>query len=106
MNTGAMRHLMKLEKPTQNRESSGGIKQYYEPVTDIRAEINQLSGRALEAAQAIKSEVTVRLKVRYRADMKDNMRLIYDNQIYQVQYMIDPTMRKSELHVYCSISPL
>lgn len=64
--------------------------------------IEPLRGRELFAAQEHSSETEVRIRIRYRDDVTDRMRVVHDGKYYEIQSVIDPELRHRELELMCS----
>ena len=107
MRAGRLRWLVDLQHSPepQNRGELGGYEAQWVSLAEIWADINPLSGRALEAAQARHSEVTVEIRIRYRADITDGMRIVYRGVTYAIQYSLNLKNAYREMSLYCSVGP-
>lgn len=106
MFAGKLRHKVDIE-----HQSAGSPQQFGtgEPdvawivfLNDIWAAVEPLSGRELFAAQEFHSEVTTRIRLRYRDGITAAMRVAFESRHYNILYIIDPEERHRELHLLCS----
>ncbi len=87
--------------PAQN--SYGEPQTSWEAVaTDIWAAVEPIQGREFWAQQQVQSEVTVRVRIRYRSDIDAGMRVIYGSRILVIESVIDPKEAHEELQLMCS----
>lgn len=78
LKAGRLRHRLRIEAPTRTQNATtGSTTTTWTTVAEhIAAAIEPLSANALIQAQAVKSKVTVRLVIRYRAGLTADMRFI------------------------------
>lgn len=73
-------------------------------VYTVWASVEPLSGREFFAAQQVNSEVSVKIRMRYRSDAPtSDMRGFYNGKTYEVVAVIDVEERHDELHVLCKV---
>jgi SPP1 family predicted phage head-tail adaptor len=106
MQAGRLRHKVDIEQlvtgsPDQTPEGEPDAS-WSVLYNDIWAAVEPLSGRELFAAQEHHSEVTTRIRVRYRSDITAKMRAVFNGENYNILAVIDPEMRHRELHLMCS----
>lgn len=71
-------------------------------LAEVWAAVEPLTGREFWAQQQVQSEITVRVKVRYRSDITTGMRVVYNEAIYMIKSIIDPLEKHEELHLMTS----
>lgn len=104
MRSGQLRHSVTIERRVATRDAFGGASDQWEPVfPNIAASIEPLSGRELYSAQQHHSEVTVRIRVRFRTGVVPAHRVMFGGQPYSVLHVINKDQRSVELHLMCSI---
>lgn len=103
MDIGQLRHQVTIERPAETRGQMGSQKKAWAPICQTWARVQPLSGRALEVAQALHSEVTVKITMRFRADVDGTCRVTYRGQVYAVQYVLNPEEANRELQLYCTV---
>lgn len=108
MRAGRLRHQVILEWWQQGeRTESGATPEGWQAESGYRsAEVEQLSGRTLFAAQEANAETTARIRIRYRADIAaatgKNLRLRHGDVTYQLEGRpIDLGGRRRELELMC-----
>lgn len=106
MNAGRLRHRVTIQAPTRTQDpDTGAMTTTWAPVATVSAEITPLSVRDLFAAQAVKSQVQVRIVIRHRAGMRHDMRLVgQDGTVYIPQgFLADPVTGREWLTIPCSV---
>lgn len=103
---GRLRHLVTHQAlvagSPQQSPSGEPDEAWADLVTGIFAGVEPLMGRELFVAQEMHSEVTVRIRERYRPGVDAKQRVIWGEKIYNIQYIIDPEERHEELLLMCS----
>ena len=101
----------KLNKRVSIEESvavSPAVNEFGEPnvvwdeLAEVWAAMEPLTGREFWAQQQVQSEITVRIRIRYRDDIVAGMRVVYNQAIYMIKNVIDPLEKHEELHLMCS----
>lgn len=92
MQAGRLRHRVNIEQPVETQNEIG------EPITtwqvfaeNVPAAIEPLSGREFYAAQQEQSDVTTRIRIRWRRGVTELMRLVH---------VTDATTSPEEVDVY------
>ena len=86
---------------------SGGVDELGQPIQSLAplftcwAAVEPLTGREYLAAAALVSEVTARIRMRYRPGMTSQDRVIHNGTVYQIQSVIDVRSENRELHLMC-----
>ncbi|KIN13486.1 phage head closure protein [Halomonas sp. KHS3] len=89
-----------------DRTDSGATPEGWQPGGKVWAEVEQLRGRTLFAAQEANAETTARIRMRYRADIAAAtgkiLRLRHGGMTYQLEGRpIDLGGRRTELELMC-----
>ncbi|MFS7239302.1 phage head closure protein [Serratia proteamaculans] len=111
MRTGTMRHRVTIQNFTTIELPSGQEKEVWADVATVWAEVKAISGRELVASGAEKSEVTVRIWLRYRADVSSASRILWRQQGHErmayniVAAIPDPEASRLELLCKGGIKP-
>ena len=102
MKTGQLDQRISVER------LSGGVDELGQPLPDTWAPlftcwaaVEPLAGREYLAAAALVSEVTARIRMRYRPWMTSQDRVIHNGAVYQIQSVIDVRSENRELHLMC-----
>ncbi|MDC9623754.1 phage head closure protein [Xenorhabdus sp. XENO-7] len=100
MQAGRLRNRITLQNFTQARLPSGQKVQEWQDIATVWAEVKHISGRELLASGAALSEATVRVWLRYRADITSASRLVFKGQVYDIQAVI-PDGKCTQLELLC-----
>lgn len=102
MRPGEMRHRVTLQKPALSRSSTGQPSKNWETVTLLWAKIEDLSGREyFIAQQAPTAQVTTRVTIRWRVGVKPEMRILYEDRIFDIKAVLEPEGRRRWLQIMC-----
>jgi SPP1 family predicted phage head-tail adaptor len=85
---GGINRNVKIQSKSASVDSFGQPIDTWTDLIDCLATIESVSGREFIGGQAIQSEVTQIVTVKYRNWIKPNMRVLYGTRIFQVMYMI------------------
>jgi SPP1 family predicted phage head-tail adaptor len=90
MGAGRLRHRVSIEALTTDLDSDGAQVEDWTDAFGQRfsAEISPLSGREMIAAAAVQSEVTTRIRIRYRAGVTASMRVNHRGTVYDIKAVI------------------
>lgn len=92
MRIGKLRHRVTIEKSGRTQDpETGEITLGWQAMATVWATVEPLSAKEFIAAQAGQSEVTARIKMRYRGDIGPTMRAKYRGQVYNIHGVLpDP----------------
>lgn len=93
MRIGPLRHRITIQKPGYEQDpETGAMKPTWENLAKgVAASIEYLSVREYISAQAGQSEITARIKIRYREGLDSTMRILHKGKIYNMkQPLPDP----------------
>ena len=71
-------------------------------LVNIAAQVYDLRGNELVAAQQVHNEVFTNIKIRYRSTILPSMRVVFRGLNYNILAVIDRDKRNIELELYCS----
>ena len=85
LKAGNLRHRVTLQRKqqTQNPQTGAMVTTWVTEAT-VPAAVEPLSAREFIAAQAVQSDVSVRIRVRYRPGITSAMRLLHDGKVYGI----------------------
>lgn len=75
MLAGKLRYKVMLQKPTTTKSGGGSITDNYVDWIQVSAAIEPLTPREYFAAQAVNSDITVRIRVRFRPGLDARLRV-------------------------------
>ena len=101
MNIGDLRHRITLQECVSGQNEAGQPIQEWHDVATVWAAIEPLRGREYWAAAQVQSEVTTRIRIRYRSGIRPDMRVLYGGRVFNVTAVIDPEERHHELQLMC-----
>ena len=84
------------------KDAMGAPDTAWADVATVYADVRNLSGRALFAAQEAQSEVTATIEIRYRAGVTAAMRAVHSGVVYDIKAVIDPDACKERLLLQCA----
>lgn len=110
MNPGRLRHRVRIEKEDYLRDSHGDI--IRDPITGetsrgwvevatVWAAVEPLQGREFFESGAVQSQVTTRIRMRYRPGLTPAMRLVHGDDVHEIEAIIDPQTRHEQLQIMC-----
>lgn len=83
-------------------DSFGQPNTSWEELDTVWAAVEPLTGREFWAQQQVQSEITSRIRIRYRSDVLVGMKIEYNSRTYVIKYMIDNLEAHRELSLMCS----
>ena len=85
MQAGSLRHRVTLQRKQQTQNpQTGALLTAWVTEAIVRAAVEPLSAREFVAAQAVQSNVSVRITVRYRPGITAAMRILHDGKVYGI----------------------
>ena len=100
MRSGMLRHRVTLQRFQQGQDAYGGPVKTWEDVAIVWASLEAMSGREFFASQQAQSEVTQRIRIRYRAGVTADMRVIHNGKVFNIVAPL-PDNRGRELVLMC-----
>jgi len=94
--------ISQLVTGSPTKDEFGQPNTSWEEIDTVWCAIEPLSGREFWAQQQVQSEITVRIKIRYRSDIIMGMKGEYGGKTYMIQNIIDPQEEHRELQLMCS----
>lgn len=103
MNAGRLDQRVTIERHQfiSQDPSTGEELRDWVPVAAVWAAVEPLNGREFIAAQAVQSEVTTRIRLRYRPDLNTADRINHNGTLYDIQTIINPRSGNRELVLMC-----
>lgn len=85
ISAGKLRHRITIQRCVISQDSAGNIGSTWEDVAEVWAAVEPLSAREFIAAQATLSKVVARITIRYRDDVRADMRIVHGGDIYNIE---------------------
>lgn len=107
MRAGDLRHRIRLQRRSETRDALNQPATSWVDVAALWAEVLPLAGRKLMVGQAIHSEVTHTIGIRYQAQFASprevaKMRILYNDRIFNIHASIDVEERHKMIELSCS----
>jgi SPP1 family predicted phage head-tail adaptor len=101
MNAGRLRHRVTIQEPVVARNGYNEAITTWSTVATVWASVEPLSGREFFAAEHVQSEITHRVKMRYRSGVAPTMRVVHDGRYLMVEAVINYAERGTDLQLMC-----
>ncbi len=107
LTSGELNRRITLQQRTVMQDSFGEPMAVWSNLASLWAGIQPLSGRELELAKKVSSEVTHRITIRYQASLTDTsataaLRLLYRNRTFNVHAVLNEEETNVLLHLLAS----
>ena len=101
MKAGQLDQRVTVERFSRTEDELGQPIEAWAPLFTCWAEVSPLVGREFIAAQAAQSEVTARIRMRFRPWMTAEDRVIHNGTTYNIVSLIDVRSDHRELVLMC-----
>lgn len=102
MQAGQLRRRVTIQQRSATQDEYGQPLTDWTDVATVYAAVEPLNGRELLAAQAVNSEVSHNVTIRYRAGVTPAMRLNYGGRLFNIHAVLDENERHRMLTLQCS----
>ena len=101
MKAGQLDQRVTVERFSSTEDELGQPIEAWAPLFTCWAAVEPLTGREYIAAQAAVSEVTAKIRMRFRPWMTAEDRVIHEGTTYGIESVIDVRSANRELHLMC-----
>ncbi|WP_038207890.1 phage head closure protein [Xenophilus azovorans] len=101
MQAGKLGQRVVIERLVQGQGPIGQPINEWVTLATVWAAVEPLNGREFFAADAAQSEVTTRIRMRYRDDITSADRIDHEGTLYDIQSIINPRSGDAELVLMC-----
>lgn len=101
MQAGRLRHRIIIQEHQITRDTYQGEIEAWGEVATVWAEVSPISGREFILQQRAEAEVTHRVRLRYRAGLKPQMRVLFSGRVLQIEAVLNQEERHRELVLMC-----
>lgn len=105
MQAGRLNQRVLIERYTEGQDEIGQPVMEWVPLTTVWAAVEPLNGREFITADAGQSEITTRIRLRYRAELQPTDRINHESTLYDIQSIINPRSGDAELVLMCKAMP-
>jgi len=95
------RHRISFEKEAKVPDGHKGFVVTWQTVCEVWASVDPLSGREYFYAQQIQNTISHRIRIRYRADITEAMRIKHAGRYFSIESIIDMGERREFLELRC-----
>lgn len=99
---GELRQRVFIQQPVTEEDGYGGKPVTWITVGSAWAKVEPLSGREYFFAHQIQAEVSHRITLRYRQDVREDMRLSVNGRILEIESILDLDEGHQFLEILCS----
>lgn len=101
MNAGELRHKITIQKLENSQDSFGQPVENWPDVVTVWASVNPIVGKEFFAAETVNSEVTHRIRMRYKSGITPSMRVKFKDRFFSIKSVINYQERNIELQLMC-----
>ncbi len=105
MRAGELNKRIKISQEVAGSPAADSLGQpnlYWEEVDTVWGAIEPITGREFWAQQQVQSEITARIRIRYRTDLAAGMKAECGGKTYIIKNVIDPREGHAELQLMCA----
>lgn len=89
MIVGRLDRRITIEQPTASQDAYGEPVESWGALATVWAQVQPLRGEERFEAQQVGAERTVRFRIRYRSDVTEQMRVVYDGDVYDITAVLE-----------------
>lgn len=101
MKVGQLRHRITFQRKAKVQNEYGEEIADWVDVASVWASVNPISGREFFAAEAVNSEVTHKINMRYRSGITPDMRVKFKERYFQIIVVMNLQEKNVELQLLC-----
>jgi SPP1 family predicted phage head-tail adaptor len=101
MQAGKLRHRVILQTPTITANSYGEPIETFVNTATIWASVEPLSGRDYFKSMKDNAEITHKVTIRYRSDIKPTLRFLFGTRVFDILYFTLPDNRNISVECWC-----
>jgi SPP1 family predicted phage head-tail adaptor len=99
---GKLRHRLTLEQAMRTDDGGGGAEAGWEPVAELWAAVEAVSGTETVAADRISGQASYLITIRHREDLRPAMRFRRGAELFHILSALDQDGRKRFLVCHCA----
>jgi SPP1 family predicted phage head-tail adaptor len=97
---GRLRHLISIQQQTTTQDSYGeAVNTWTDVYANIWASVEPLQGREFFSGEKFQSEITHRIRMRYKSGLLPKQRVKFGTRYFYVTDIINPQERNKELQL-------
>lgn len=102
MTIGQRIRRVSIQAPSSTKDAYGQLITSWTTFRETWASIETLTGGEALQAQAVVSQASVKIEMRYRPGITAAMRVVYGSQFFDIGAVIDVDMRHETLELICT----
>lgn len=83
---GSLDRVVRIERPATTRNTFGESVPSWTLVAEVPAQVIHLRGKELFAAQQVIPQAEIKVRIRWRSDVDESMRVVFDGMSYGIQH--------------------
>ena len=105
MQAGRLRHRLTLQQASSTPNSFNEMVESWADVATVYGAVEPLRGQEFFAAEQVQSEISVRVRIRYRSGVEPKMRWKFGARYLYINAVIDVNERDREIQCMCREMP-
>ena len=101
MNPGQLGQRVRLERAEFSQSETGEVTPTWVSLGDVWGSVEPQAGREFVAGGAMQSELTTKIRIRWKAGIQSADRVTYGGRSYNIQSVIDYRSARRELVLMC-----
>lgn len=102
---GALRHQIVVQREQNTSDSAGGNSLAWVDYATIRANIKPVSGSERLHSMRLQANISHRIFIRYRDDLRTDDRIVYKNRPMQIRAIINLEEMNRWIEIYAEEGP-
>lgn len=98
--SGKLRNLIDIERAVETPDGAGGNSKVWQVIASPRAYIKPISGGERFQAMRLESNISHRIFIRYRSDLKSDDRINYQGRLMQIKAIVNIEEQNKWLEIY------
>lgn len=99
---GSLNKRAKIQQIATAQNTFGEAEEAWTDIANVWVEEIPLSGREFFAAKQINASLTTKIRMRYRPDIKPEMRILLEGRTLDINNVMDMDGKKKVLELLCS----
>lgn len=102
---GDFRHRITFQSEREVPDDAHGHTSIWDDVATVWAKVEPVSGNEFYYAQQLKTVITHKITIRYRSDITDLLRIIFEKRIMKIESLINLQEREHFMQLRCVEEP-
>ena len=105
MDTGSLNKRIQIEKRGQEQDAAGQPVAGWVPHVKLWANIRHVNGVQTIKAGAPTTVLQASMRIRYRTDVDESMRVIFKGKVYEIKAAIPDEVTREHVDLVCEVLP-